>query len=159
MPIPPNETTYFKQARFATRLPNRYLYSPAHYWIDVRSDGVLRVGLTKFAARMLGDFVEVNFNLQAGDEVSQGEPIGSLEGFKAISDVYCVGGGSWIGWNPEIEQQPEQVDKDPYDRGWLYEMNGNGDQGWMDVNEYIALLDATISKMLESEQKNKESQC
>ncbi len=159
MPIPPNQTTYFKQVRFATRLPNHYRYSPAHYWIAEQPLGVLRVGLTKFAARMLGDFVEITFNVENGDEISQGEPIGSLEGFKAISDIYSIGTGHWRGVNPEIQRQPEQVDKDPYDQGWLYEMSGDPNESWMDVHEYISLLDATISQMLESEEKNKESQC
>jgi len=168
MPIDPRQTIYYKQSRFATRLPKHYWYSPAHYWIappmvaDADATGalagaaqslVMRVGVTKFAARMLGDFVEVRFEIGPGQEVAPGQPIGSLEGFKAIADVYGIGRGQWLGGNAALNQQPELVDQDPYDRGWLYQWSGEKDESWLDVQGYIQLLEATISKMLQAEQQ------
>ena len=52
--------------------------------------GRWRVGFTKFATRMLGEIVEVQWEKTDGAGVSSGEIIGSIEGFKAISDIYCV---------------------------------------------------------------------
>jgi len=159
MPISPERTTYFKQARFATRLPNEYLYSPAHYWISPQAGDTFRVGLTKFAARMLGDFVEFTVSVQPGDKFSWGEAIGSLEGFKAIAEVYAVGTGALLRCNSEIERQPEWVDKDPYDRGWLYEFGGQRREDWLTVDGYVALLDATIAQMLAVENRAKDASC
>jgi len=159
MPIPPQQTTYYKQVRFTTRLPNHFHYSPSHYWISEVSAGVYRVGFTKFAARMLGDFVEITYSVQSGDRVGAGDSLGSVEGFKAISEVYCVGVGIWVRGNPELERQAELVDKDPYDQGWLYELQGTANPEWLNVNQYIALLDATITKMLETEQSSQDQSC
>ena len=64
-----------------------------------------RVGFTKFATRMLGEIVEVQFEKQPGDAVASGEIIGSIEGFKAISDIYCVADGRFAGGNPDVARQ------------------------------------------------------
>lgn len=159
MPISPQQTTYYKQVRFTTRLPNHYQYSPSHYWIAEVSPGLFRVGFTKFAARMLGDFVEITFSVNPGDKVATGDPLGSVEGFKAIADVYCVGDARWVRGNPELERQAELVDKDPYDQGWLYELEAASSADWLSVEAYIGLLDATIQKMLEQEHQAQDPSC
>ena len=79
MPVDPKQTIYFKQARFTTRLPKHYLYAPSHYWLREIEAGVYQVGLTRFASRMLGDFVEIGFECQPGDPVQTGEVVGSIE--------------------------------------------------------------------------------
>ncbi len=155
MSIHPSQTTYFKHARFATRLPNAYRYAPSHYWIREMTPGCFRVGLTKFAARMLGDFVEISFFLQAGDPVVIGQELGTIEGFKAVASVYGAVHGSWRGANQEIETRPELVDTDPYDHGWLYEISGVSSADWLDVEGYAALLKSTISRMLEQPEEGK----
>ncbi len=108
---------------------------------------------------MLGDFVEITYSVQSGDQVVVGDSLGSVEGFKAISEVYCVGAGVWVRGNPELERQAELVDKDPYDQGWLYEIQGSASPEWLNVDQYIALLDATITKMLETEQSSQDQSC
>ena len=59
-----DESLYYRRSRFTTRLPRDRRYSPAHYWLFEESPGIWRVGLTKFATRMLGDIVE--FELTCG---------------------------------------------------------------------------------------------
>jgi len=158
MPIDPNNSTYFKQARFTTRLPNSYLYAPSHYWLREMEPGVFRVGMTRFASRMLGDFVEIGFEPAAAAPVQSGDPIGSIEGFKAIAEIYCAVNGEFVRGNPELLQKPDLVDSDPYDRGWLYEVRGRPGDDALDVHSYIGLLQATIDKML-AEQAQEKKQC
>ncbi len=57
--------------------------------------GLWRVGFTKFATRMLGDFVEHAFEPKVGDPVTVGQTIGWVEGFKALTDLYCVADGTF----------------------------------------------------------------
>src|SRR5687768_301775 len=102
MPRDPRNSTYFRQARFTTRLPNECLYSPSHYWLEEIEAGVWRVGLTRFATRMLGDFVELSIQPVAGEQVAVGEVIGWIEGFKAVTDVYCSVGGEFRGINAQV---------------------------------------------------------
>ena len=48
----------YARAQFVTQLPTEYLYTPRHFWIAEQDDKVWRIGLTKFAARMLGEMVD-----------------------------------------------------------------------------------------------------
>src|SRR5439155_10549593 len=80
----------YKRARFATRLPVARRYTLSHFWLREEEPGLWRVGFAKFAARMLGDLVEYDFSVPVGASVQVGQSIGWVEGFKAVSDVYCV---------------------------------------------------------------------
>ncbi len=142
------ETLYYKRSRFSTRLPTGRLYTRSHYWLVEQEPGLWRVGLTKFATRMLGDLVEYGFGVKGGDKVEIGQVIGWVEGFKAVSDLYCVVGGEFAGPNSELEQDITVVESDPYGKGWLYQARGAPEPESVDVHGYILILDATIDRML-----------
>ena len=109
-----------------------------------------RVGFTKFATRMLGELVEAQWKSAGGDMIEPGQEIGCVEGFKAASDVFSVMKGEFIGGNPILEVDACIVRSSPYMEGWLYEVKGDPEEGSLDIDGYIALLQATISKMQES---------
>ena len=144
------EVIAYKRARFSTRLPVARRYTLSHFWIREEEPGVWRVGFTKFAARMLGEMVEYEFSVPAGVRVEIGQPIGWVEGFKAVSDVYSVVEGEFLGANPGLAQDITWVDSDPYQKGWFYQVRGVPDGNAVDVHGYMAALDATIDKMLAS---------
>lgn len=146
-------TSFYKRSTFVTHLPVTYLYSPSHYWLaqEAGTENRWRVGLTKFAARMLGEIVDHQFEKAPGDAVAAGEIIGSIEGFKAISDVYCVGSGFFVESNPELKGRIELVTEDPYGAGWLYLLEGTPDSKCGDIDSYRQLLDSTIDRILEKQ--------
>ncbi|HXG47093.1 MAG TPA: glycine cleavage system protein H, partial [Methylomirabilota bacterium] len=113
-------------------------------------------GLTKFATRMLGEMVDHGFETPAGAAVAPGQIIGWVEGFKAISDVYCVARGEFVGGNPALRERIALLSDDPYREGWLYEVTGEPDGRCLDVQAYRDLLDKTIDRILEK-QKAEES--
>lgn len=141
-------TILYKRATFVTQLPTGHLYTPSHCWLS-RSDtaGHWRVGFTRFALRMLGELVDVQFERQMGQTVTPGDVIGSIEGFKALSDIYCVGRGTFGGGNPGLRESLDRVAREPYSGGWLYEFSGHPD-ATLDVLGYQELLDATIDRIL-----------
>ena len=143
-------TLYYKRARFSTRLPRDRRYTAAHFWLLEESPGVWRVGFTKFAMRMLGDLVEYELSATPGTHVDIGQEIGSLEGFKAVTALYSVAEGKMLGIGDHVATDITSVESDPYGRGWLYRVSGRPDPDSVDVDGYIAILDATIDKMLES---------
>ena len=146
------DTLLYKRARFVTRLPVGRLYSPSHFWIAEHEAGIWRVGFTRFATRMLGEIVEHEFQVETGASVESGQIIGWIEGFKAISDIYCVAEGKFAGGNPALTENIELLGKEPYGAGWLYAIEGKPDSRSMDVHGYVGLLDATIDKMLEKQE-------
>ncbi|HEY1107714.1 MAG TPA: glycine cleavage system protein H [Opitutaceae bacterium] len=150
------QTILFKRSHFATRLPADALFSPSHYWLRREADGVWRVGFSKFAVRMLGDLVDQAFEVPEGSPIQPGKIIGWIEGFKAISDIYCVVDGTFQGGNPGLKGKLELVNDAPYDAGWLYRATGEPDKNCMTASEYINLLNATIDRML-AQQKDADS--
>jgi glycine cleavage system H protein len=141
-------TVVYKRSRFSTRLPAGYLYSPAHYWLREAASGVWQIGFTKFASRMLGDIVELDFKVPAGAAIETGQVIGWTEGFKAMSDIYSAASGEFLGPNLALAREITLIDHETYGDGWLYSVRGRPDAAAMDVNRYVAVLDATIDKML-----------
>ncbi len=142
-------TVYYKKSRFLTHLPEGRLYTRSHFWLLEVSPGVWRVGMTKFASRMLGDVVEFGFSVQSGAPVGVGQNIGWIEGFKAVSDIYCVATGEFLRANPALDSDITLLDLKPYGDGWLYEVRGVPDPESVDVAGYVTILDATIGKMIE----------
>jgi glycine cleavage system H protein len=143
-----SELILYKRARFTTRLPVDRRYTPAHYWLFEESSGVWRIGFTKFATRMLGDLVEYDFSVIAGTFVAVGQEIGSIEGFKALTTLFSVAAGEFLGLGDGLTSDITSVESDPYGRGWLYRVKGKPDTESLDVHGYIAVLDATIDRLL-----------
>ena len=143
----------YKRSRFSTRLPAERLYTPSHFWLAKLEDRegdkppLWRVGFTRFATRMLGDVVEHGFEVKVGDPISVGQTIGWVEGFKAMTDLYSVAAGHFAGGNPDLDADSTLIDKDPYGKGWLYQLRGEPEPNSVAVEGYIGILDATIDKM------------
>lgn len=151
MDSPKPKSLHYKRARFATHLPADFLYSPSHFWIARQEGDLWRVGMTQFAARMLGEMVDHGFNVEPGASVSSGQVIGWVEGFKAISDLFSIAEGTFAGGNQVLKDDIALVTKHPYAAGWLYSVNGNPDSKCVDVAGYQTLLDKTIDKILEKQ--------
>lgn len=144
------QTVYYRRSRFTTHLPIDRRYSPSHYWLLEEAAGVWRVGFTKFATRMLGDIVEFEFSVAQGTEIAVGDEIGSIEGLKAVTSVYSAGDGRFLGEGTSLRQDVTLAESDPYGKGWLYRLQGEPGPETVDVHGYVAVLDATIDKMLAS---------
>jgi len=106
---------------------------------------------------MLGEIVEVQWEKSDGAPVASGEIIGSVEGFKAISDIYCIADGAFAGGNSAVRDDAELVGKDPYGAGWLYMIDGKPDAKCVDLATYRSLLDTTIDHILEKQSTEGES--
>ena len=144
-------TLHYKRSHFVTQMPLDYLYSPSHCWIAPDGANVWRVGLTKFSTRMLGEMVDHAFEIEPGTKVEPGQIVGWIEGFKAISDLFCIATGVFAGGNPALKEKITAVNKDPFGEGWLYRVEGKPDGKCVDVHVYRSILDKTIDKILEKQ--------
>jgi glycine cleavage system H protein len=147
--VSPDTSVLYKRSRFRTRLPIDRRYTAAHYWILEETPGIWRVGFTQFATRMLGDLVESEFSVHTGDAIDIGQDLGWIEGFKAVTSVYSVATGQFLGIGESLRVDVTLVESDPYGTGWLYRVQGQPDPAAVDVDGYVAILDATIDKLLE----------
>jgi glycine cleavage system H protein len=93
------------------------LYSKDHEWILVR-DNVGTIGITDYAQKELGDVVYVDLP-EVGDTFEAGEPFGSVESVKAVSEVFCPVGGEITEINSTLEEKPELVNESPHQKAWM----------------------------------------
>lgn len=96
--------------------PAEMKYSKDHEWMK-EEDGVVVVGISDFAQDALGDVVFVNLPGE-GDEVTAGEAFGDVESVKAVSDLVSPVSGTVCAVNEALLDEPEQLNKAPYD-AWL----------------------------------------
>lgn len=148
-PVPTEmDTIRYRREKFSTRLYRDCLYTPAHAWLRNEGDGVWRVGLTKFAARMLGDPVELDFEVRDGAPVERGQEVGWIEGFKAVSDIYTPLTGIFRGGNGALLEDIDLLGRDPHREGWLFRVEGRPGEDCIDVEAYMSVLDKAIDKIL-----------
>ena len=111
--------------------PAEMKYSKDHEWMK-EEDGVVVIGISDFAQDALGDVVFVNLPGE-GDEVTAGEAFGDVESVKAVSDLVSPVSGTVCAVNEELLDEPEKLNKAPYD-AWLIKVEN--------VTDTEELLDA-----------------
>lgn len=109
------------------------LYSKDHEWVQQLEGNRVRIGISDYAQNSLGDIVFVE-NPEEGDDVSANEVMGSIESVKAVSDLFSPVSGSVVLVNEELEDSPQLVNEQPYEAGWLIEVELS------DAEELKALL-------------------
>jgi len=121
--------------------PKENLYSKDHEWIDVKGD-IGAVGITDFAQHELGDVVYVDLP-EVGDRFEQGDPFGSVESVKAVSEIFSPISGEVLEVNAALSDAPELINQSPHEKAWMIKMRiGNADElksllSAEDYEEYI----------------------
>jgi len=102
-------------------MPDDVLLAETHEYVRLMDDDRARVGITEYAAGQLGDIVFVELP-DIGQSFEQGESFGSIESVKAQSDLYLPVSGEIIAVNTQLSEEPEMVNDDPYNGGWMLEI-------------------------------------
>lgn len=98
-------------------IPEQLRYTKDHEWAKIE-DNTLRIGITDYAQHEMGDVVYVDLK-PAGTRVEKGDPVGTVESVKAVSEVFAPASGTIIETNAALEQSPELVNQDCYGQGWM----------------------------------------
>jgi glycine cleavage system H protein len=98
--------------------PRELRYTKEHEWVHPNQDGTATVGITHFAQDQLGDIVYVSLP-PTGSAVAQFGRMGEVESVKSVSDLFCPVTGQVLEVNQGAVDHPEQVNEDPYGKGWL----------------------------------------
>lgn len=98
-------------------VPVNLKYTKDHEWVLIEGNKAT-VGITDFAQGELGDIVFVEIETE-GEELDKEEVFGTIEAVKTVSDLYMPAAGKVIEVNPELEANPELVNKEPYEGGWM----------------------------------------
>jgi glycine cleavage system H protein len=121
-------------------IPSALKYTKDHEWIKIEGN-IATVGITEFAQGELGDIVYVDVDT-LDDTVVEGDVFGSVEAVKTVSDLFMPLSGEVIEFNEELEDAPELVNSDPYDKGWMIKIKIS------DSSQIDDLLDAAAYEKL-----------
>lgn len=126
-----------------TEVPEDRRYSKEHEWAK-ESGGRVVVGISDYAQEQLGDVVFVGLP-EPGVGVQAGQPLGEVESTKSVSDIYSPVSGTVAEKNAEVEAEPELINSDPYGRGWLVAIEGEGLDldALMSASEYKSLVEGS----------------
>jgi glycine cleavage system H protein len=97
------------------------LYSKEHEWVLQLEGNRVRIGISDYAQKALGDIVFVE-TPQVDDEISANESVGTIESVKAVSEIYTPVSGTVVSVNEELEDAPETINEQPFEAGWLLEV-------------------------------------
>jgi glycine cleavage system H protein len=100
-------------------IPGDLKYSSTHTWTEMLDDDLIRVGITDYAQKELGDIVFVELP-ELEHSYTAGEECAVIESVKSASDIYCPVSGEIVRVNHVLEETPEKINSDPYGSGWIF---------------------------------------
>ena len=118
-------------------VPQELKYTEDHEWVRVEGD-TATFGITDYAQGELGDVVFLELP-DEGDDVKQHETFGSIEAVKTVADLFAPLSGEVLEVNGSLEDEPETINKDPYNTGWLVKIKMSNPEeldGLMDAEAY-----------------------
>jgi len=98
-------------------IPTNLKYTKDHEWVSIEGD-IATIGITDFAQSELGDIVYVEIETE-GETIEAEEVFGSVEAVKTVSDLFMPISGEIIEFNSELDANPELVNSNPYENGWM----------------------------------------
>jgi glycine cleavage system H protein len=127
------------------QVPADLKYTKEHEWVRVDGKNVT-VGITRFAVEQLGDITQVDLPKE-GEAVRKSEVLGTVESVKAVSDVFAPVSGKVIKVNTPLGDSPEYLSDDPYDEGWMVQLELSNEA------ELAELMDAAAYEAFVAEQE------
>lgn len=97
--------------------PDDLKYEKNHFWAKIEGDLVV-TGASEFISKQAGEITFVDLP-EAGDDLTQGKPYGSIESGKWVGRIYAVVSGEVVEVNELLEDEPEKMNEDPYGAAWI----------------------------------------
>tara|TARA_B100001029_G_C15036375_1_gene440406 strand:+ start:1075 stop:1455 length:381 start_codon:yes stop_codon:yes gene_type:complete len=122
-------------------IPENLQYTENHEWVLLEGDMAI-VGVTDYAQGELGDVVYVDVDT-IGQILNVGDVFGSVEAVKTVSDLFMPISGTVEMYNDKLESNPELVNQQPYDDGWIVKVRVSGDfnnQELLSADQYKNLI-------------------
>lgn len=112
-------------------------FTKTHEWVE-KVGGTVKVGLSDFAQKELGDIVYVSLP-EVGDAVTMGKSFSDVESVKAVSEVFSPVTGKVVAVNGELIDKPELINETPYD-AWMIEVEASETEELMTEEQYLEFV-------------------
>ena len=114
-------------------VPANLKYTKTDEWFDPATQ---KAGLTDYAQSQLSDIVFVEIMVAVGDTLEAGKQMASIESVKAAAESYAPVSAMVTAVNENLPENPEQLNSDPYGKGWLVQVEGGDASSLMDAAAY-----------------------
>ena len=104
-----------------SNIPADLKYTKEHEWVRDLPSGNISMGITDFAQGALGDIVYVQLP-KIGEQITSGKVCGEVESTKSVSEIFAPVSGKVVSINDSLSNSPELINSDPYNAGWLLEI-------------------------------------
>ena len=101
-------------------VPKDLLFTDEHEWVKI-NDNIATIGITDYAQGELGDIVFIEFP-SLNSNYNKGESMGTIEAVKTVADIYMPISGQIIELNEVLNDNPETVNKNPFNDGWILKL-------------------------------------
>jgi glycine cleavage system H protein len=126
-----------------TNATKSLLYRKEHEWVLKLDENRVRIAISHYAQKQLGDIVFVE-NPDVDADVTADESMGTIESVKAVSEIYAPVSGTVVRVNEELNDNPQTINEQPYDAGWLVEVelsNPEELKSLLNEDEYQAFIE------------------
>ena len=126
----------------AKKIRDELKYTDTHEWIKLK-ENIAIIGITDHAQSELTDIVFVELP-PIGKEIKKGDELCVVESVKSVSEIYSPASGKVLKVNNKLEDNPEMINSDPYEDGWLVEIkitNKSEIKDLLDSKEYMKLIE------------------
>ena len=134
----------YKKDKFTFRLPNNagFYFNENDVWAYVAGNKA-RIGVTDYVQINLSDIMFFT-PVSVGSKIEQFGEAGTIESGKASFEIVAPFGGVITAVNERLNEEPELINQNPYEQGWIAEMelsDFDGDRELLhDFNGYFPLL-------------------
>lgn len=108
--------------------PEELRYTQTHEWVR-RTGNRVRVGITEYAQHEISDVVFVELP-KLNQPAEKAKALAVVESVKAAFDICAPVSGTLVETNQALESDPSIVNKDPYGRGWFFEIEMANPAEW-----------------------------
>lgn len=119
------------------RIPQGLFFSKNHTWAQLGASGIARVGLDDLLLRLLGQ-VKISHFKSPGEKIKKGELLVEINQDGKTLSIYSPLSGEIMKSNMTVKENPEILNEDPYEKGWIYNMKPTN---WIEETKSYYLAD------------------
>ncbi len=123
----------FQNGKFIFRIPQNgdVFFNENDCWAWVNGNRA-RIGVTDYVQQNLSDILYF-YPPEIGDEIDQFGELGSIESSKAVFELVSPFSGKVISVNEKLQKNPELINENPYELGWIAELELADTEGDKDL--------------------------
>lgn len=122
------------------RIPQGLFYNKNHTWTHMDESGAAKVGLDDFIQHLTGEVEFTNLK-DPGETINKGDLLTEIDKDGKHLKVFSPISGKILETNSVLNENPNILNEDPYQKGWVYKMKPTN---WIaETNTYYFAEEAT----------------